>query len=157
LSTQILRRAKPPVRQDTEERPISEQLVLAGNKLRIVDPDRIFTEPALTLRCYHQALTLSAEVEEPTRRAISRACSSDAFGAQLRADPDAAMLFRKLVGWSAPSAFRDDSIVRELNEVGLLVAMVPEFASILGRVQHDAHHVYTVDAHSMVAVDVLRR
>lgn len=157
LSTQILRRAKPPARQDVVERPVSDHLLLVGSKLRITDPDRVFTDPALALRCYQQALELSVEVDEPTRRAISRACSSEVFGAQLRADPAAGALFRELIAWSAPCAFRGDSIVRELNEVGLLVAMVPEFRTIQGRVQHDAHHVYTVDAHSMVAVDVLRR
>lgn len=157
LSSQVLRRAKPPARQAAQEQLVSEHLALVSDRIKIVDPDRIFTEPALALRCYVQALELSVEVDEPSRRAISRACSSDVFGANLRAAPEAAPLFRTLLGWSLPTAFRGDSIVRELNEVGLLVAMIPEFVSILGRVQHDAHHVYTVDAHSMVAVDVLRR
>ncbi|MBM4363205.1 MAG: HD domain-containing protein, partial [Deltaproteobacteria bacterium] len=38
----------------------------------------------------------------------------------------------------------------------LLVAMVPEFLPVVGRVHHDIYHVYTVDVHSVAAVDLLR-
>ena len=48
------------------------------------------------------------------------------------------------------------SIAGELHEVGLLLAMIPEFAPVTGRVHHDVYHVYTVDVHSVAAVDALR-
>src|SRR5690606_29167171 len=48
------------------------------------------------------------------------------------------------------------SILRELHELGLMLAMVPEFEPLTGRVQHDVYHVYTVDVHSVAAVDRLR-
>ena len=37
-----------------------------------------------------------------------------------------------------------------------MLAMVPEFEPVTGRVQHDVYHVYTVDVHSVAAVDRLR-
>jgi [protein-PII] uridylyltransferase len=37
-----------------------------------------------------------------------------------------------------------------------LLAMIPEFAPVVGRVHHDLYHVYTVDVHSVAAVDRLR-
>jgi [protein-PII] uridylyltransferase len=40
--------------------------------------------------------------------------------------------------------------------VGLLTAMIPEFLPVVGRVHHDVYHVYTVDVHSVAAVDRLR-
>ena len=40
--------------------------------------------------------------------------------------------------------------------MGLLLAMIPEFAPVTGRVHHDVYHVYTVDVHSVAAVDALR-
>ncbi|HEX7670517.1 MAG TPA: HD domain-containing protein, partial [Polyangiaceae bacterium] len=48
------------------------------------------------------------------------------------------------------------SVVNDLHDVGLLVAMIPEFAPVVGRVHHDIYHVYTVDVHSVAAVDQLR-
>jgi [protein-PII] uridylyltransferase len=48
------------------------------------------------------------------------------------------------------------SIAGELHEVGLLLALIPEFAPVTGKVHHDVYHVYTVDVHSVAAVDALR-
>src|SRR5690606_11196870 len=52
--------------------------------------------------------------------------------------------------------FASCSVMRELHDVGLLLAMIPEFAPVVGRVHHDLYHVYTVDVHSIAAVDCLR-
>jgi [protein-PII] uridylyltransferase len=43
-----------------------------------------------------------------------------------------------------------------LHRTGLLVALVPEFRPILGRVQRDLYHVYTVDEHTLRALDKLK-
>ncbi len=40
--------------------------------------------------------------------------------------------------------------------MGLLLAMIPEFEPLTGRVQHDVYHIYTVDVHSIAAIDRLR-
>lgn len=45
--------------------------------------------------------------------------------------------------------------MRELHDIGLLLAMIPEFSPVVGRVHHDTYHVYTVDVHSVAAVDRL--
>jgi [protein-PII] uridylyltransferase len=47
-------------------------------------------------------------------------------------------------------------VLADLHDVGLLVAMIPEFATLVGRVHRDTYHVYTVDVHSVAAVDHLR-
>ena len=47
------------------------------------------------------------------------------------------------------------SVLAELHDLGLLLAMIPEFEHVTGRVQHDVYHVYTVDVHSVAAVDRL--
>ncbi len=44
---------------------------------------------------------------------------------------------------------RSASVLKDLHDVGLLVAMIPEFAPVVGRVHHDVYHVYTVDVHSV--------
>ena len=49
------------------------------------------------------------------------------------------------------------SLLDELHEVGLTVAMAPEMEPLTGRVTHDVYHVYTADVHLVRAVDRLRR
>ncbi|MBI1396951.1 MAG: [protein-PII] uridylyltransferase [Betaproteobacteria bacterium] len=47
--------------------------------------------------------------------------------------------------------------LRRLNRLGLLGLYVPAFGRIVGRMQHDLFHVYTVDEHILTVVRNLRR
>lgn len=47
--------------------------------------------------------------------------------------------------------------LRRMNEYGVLAAYIPAFANIVGRMQYDLYHVYTVDEHSLRLVRNLRR
>jgi [protein-PII] uridylyltransferase len=87
---------------------------------------------------------------------VVRACGSKSFCSRLRRSKTAARTFVELVKVVQTTQFPGGSILRELHEVGLLVAMIPEFSPVVGRVHHDIYHVYTVDVHSVAAVDRLR-
>jgi [protein-PII] uridylyltransferase len=90
------------------------------------------------------------------REAVVRAAADPSWCAALRASREAGELFAELVCTVAEARTRRGSIVGELHDVGLLLAMVPEFAPVTGRVHHDVYHVYTVDVHSCAALDCLR-
>ena len=47
--------------------------------------------------------------------------------------------------------------LRRMNRYGVLAAYVPVFGNIVGQMQHDLFHVYTVDEHTMFLVRNLRR
>jgi len=47
--------------------------------------------------------------------------------------------------------------LRRMNRYGVLAAYLPEFAQIVGRMQYDLFHVYTVDQHILFTVRNLRR
>ncbi len=47
--------------------------------------------------------------------------------------------------------------LRRMNRYGVLAAYVPAFGRIVGQMQHDLFHVYTVDEHTMFLVRNLRR
>ncbi|MEM7194416.1 MAG: [protein-PII] uridylyltransferase [Pseudomonadota bacterium] len=47
--------------------------------------------------------------------------------------------------------------LRRMNAYGVLGRFFPEFGKIVGQMQHDLFHVYTVDAHSLFVVRNLRR
>jgi len=47
--------------------------------------------------------------------------------------------------------------LRRMNRYGVLAAYVPAFGNIVGQMQHDLFHVYTVDEHTMFLVRNLRR
>ena len=47
--------------------------------------------------------------------------------------------------------------LRRMNAYGVLGAYIPAFGGVVGQMQHDLFHVYTVDAHSLFVVRNLRR
>ena len=152
----LLLRATPPRRRG---RPAEVDL---GNGVRLfdghvtVDPAALAEDPALALRAYVACVQKKAPILPFARDTIAR-CTADAdWGAKLRASPEAARLFVELLCTVREVPLKRGSIAGELHEVGLLLAMIPEFAPVTGRVHHDVYHVYTVDVHSVAAVDALR-
>ncbi len=116
----------------------------------------LHTDPALALRVYRTAMMRSMPILPFAREAISRAAVEPAFGEALRRNAEAARLFGELVCSNLEVPTRARSVLGELHDVGLLLAMIPEFCKVTGRVHHDVYHVYTVDVHSVAAVDCLR-
>ncbi len=112
--------------------------------------------PELALRFY-RLVTSRAVVPDPAaREALARALRTAEGRARLRESPGAAEAFLEMLAWTGEVPLRRGSVLAELHDVGALVAMIPELEPVTGRVQHDVYHVYTVDVHSIAAVDRLR-
>ncbi len=47
-------------------------------------------------------------------------------------------------------------VLRRMNAYGVLGAFFPEFGKIVGQMQHDLFHIFTVDAHSLFVVGNIR-
>jgi [protein-PII] uridylyltransferase len=152
----LLLRATPPRRRN---RPVEIDL---GGGIKLfdghvtIDPTALATDPALALRAYATCVQKKAPVLPFARDVIARAAADADWAAHLRASPEAARLFVELLCTVPEVSLKRGSIAGELHEVGLLLAMIPEFAPVTGRVHHDVYHVYTVDVHSVAAVDALR-
>jgi [protein-PII] uridylyltransferase len=152
----ILSRAKPPPRKRPRETVIGRGLKLQRDAVSLVNPDDLRDDPALALRLYDEAVRRDLPVYDFARHAVARAAASPEFCEALRKSPEAAELFVRLVCVVQQTKLKRGSVVADLHDTGLLVAMIPEFAPVVGRVHHDIYHVYTVDVHSMAAVDLLR-
>jgi len=130
-------------------------LVECEGSIGLSDPERVRLEPSLAFQVYGVALGRDMPVLSHTRDAIARATRDEAVCAELRSSRQAAELFVALLCSSRPAPFPSGSVLTELHDVGLLLAMIPEFAPVVGRVHHDLYHVYTVDVHSIAALDRL--
>jgi [protein-PII] uridylyltransferase len=68
-----------------------------------------------------------------------------------RASPEAGRAFVRLLA----RAGRVGPTLRAMHETGLLGRLIPEFARVTFLVQHDFYHRYTVDEHTLTAIDAL--
>ncbi len=157
LRDQIIGRAKRrPRRGRAREVDLGRGLYSGDEGVGLRELTGVERDPAIALRLYAAAVEADLPVAPQSRTAIALATADDGFCAALRADAQAGALFVGLVATCKPSRFRDGSILGELHEVGLLGAMIPELEALVGRVHHDLYHVYTVDVHSVAAVDHMR-
>jgi [protein-PII] uridylyltransferase len=130
---------------------------LFDGHVTLVGISELQQDPALAMRVYAACVKHRAPVLPFARDAIARAAADPSWCEALRSSSEAAGLFVDLVCAVSEAGMRHGSIVGELHDVGLVVAMVPEFLPVIGQVHHDVYHVLTVDAHSLAAVDRLRQ
>ncbi|HKQ68956.1 MAG TPA: HD domain-containing protein, partial [Polyangiaceae bacterium] len=154
---QIITRATPRVgRKRPHEEDLGRGLRTFDGQVTIADANELATDPALSLRLFTTAIARSMTVLPFARDAVARVARDPVFGEALRANQEASRLFVELVSTAQETRLRQGSVLAELHDVGLLMAMIPEFSPVVGRVHHDLYHVYTVDVHSVAAVDRLR-
>ncbi len=149
-------RSRPVPDRKPDEVDIGNGFKLINGRISVNDLAQLKEDPALAMRLYRLAVERDVLVDDAARQAVVRACGSKSFCSRLRRSKTAARTFVELVKVVQTTQFPGGSILRELHEVGLLVAMIPEFSPVVGRVHHDIYHVYTVDVHSVAAVDRLR-
>ncbi len=152
----MLARATPSTaRRRPKDEDLGDGVRLFDGAVTLGDPGRLPDEPTLALRALRAAVDRDAPLLPFARDAIVRAASDPAFGERLRADPGAGKQFVDLVASRRETKLARGSALKEMHDLGLLLAMIPEFSPVVGRVHHDTYHVYTVDVHSVAAVDRL--
>lgn len=152
----MLDRAKPSLaRRRPHEEDLGDGVRAFDGAVTVESAADLRARPALALRAVAVAVERGAPLLPFARDAIARAAAEPAFGSELRKSREAAELFVSLVSSCKDTKLRAGTAIRELHDLGLLLAMLPEFSPVVGRVHHDAYHVYTVDVHSVAAVDRL--
>lgn len=152
----VLARVTPVFhRRRPKAEPIAPGVALFDGCATFSDDASLEQDPELALRLVESAVGKSVPLLPYARAAIVRASSNAAWCARLRDSPGAAARFVSLCTDGRETALLRGTVMRELHDVGLLLAMIPEFSPVVGRVHHDVYHVYTVDVHSVAAVDRL--
>jgi len=132
-------------------------IISRARQLGFKSPEALLRDPTLAMRLYALAVERRETVMPGARDLISQLTAEEPwFSAELRASPEAARIFVQLLCTPGHAPFRNGSVLGELHDVGLLLALIPEFGPVVGRVHHDLYHVYTVDVHSVAATDRLR-
>ena len=122
-------------------------ITLADGRALIAPSFDIPSDPAVMLRLVRAARDRGWELHPLAQRQLIR---NARFAVPLRDDPAAGELFLELLTGAASAHW-----MRVLNEVGFLSRFIPDWARIVGLMQFDTYHVYTVEEHTIEAIGVL--
>jgi [protein-PII] uridylyltransferase len=138
-----------PQRKPTVAR-LDASFTLFNGKLSLTEPDVFRRRPSEMLRLFNVALDTGAEIYGHTKDLIA----AEIAEARLDQDAQAGRELMKLIADDRDA--RNPSLLEQAHDLGLLAAVMPEFAPCTGRVQHDLYHVFTVDQHQLYALGRLK-
>src|SRR5450759_1811380 len=140
-------------REVPPQHALNERFRVVGTLLDIRD-ENLFEQSSgaifelFLLMQQHPELT---DLSAKTLRALWRA--QHHIDAAFRRDPLNRSLFMKIL--RQPKGVLH--ALRRMNQYGILGSYIPAFGRIVGQMQHDLFHVYTVDEHILMVVRNLRR
>ena len=133
--------------------PINPRFNEVNGLIDISADDTFETTPSAMLEVF-ALMTEHARIKAMTARTMralwhARLQIDDAF----RADPVNRSLFMRIL--QAPVGITH--ALRRMNDMSILGHYLPNFRRIVGQMQHDLFHVYTVDQHILMVVRNMRR
>jgi [protein-PII] uridylyltransferase len=133
--------------------PINDRFQIRNGYLEVCD-DGVFERHPEALLEIFQAYARSAQIKGVRANTIRLIRSNlDRIDHAFRDNPEARSLFMQI--------FRDPRKLtrklRRMNRYGVMAAYLPDFANIVGRMQYDLFHIYTVDEHTTRVIRNLRR
>ncbi|MDR0771340.1 MAG: [protein-PII] uridylyltransferase [Burkholderiales bacterium] len=153
LNTLLLQAIEERFAPPPETRPLDAYFTQRGDLLDIDDPQRLAQTPSVLfdtfLHWQHHAEIVG--LSSRTLRALDRA--RPGINRAFRANPANRTKFIDL--FRVPRGILHT--LRVMNLYGLLGQYLPPFGRIVGQMQHDLFHVYTVDEHILMTVRNLRR
>ncbi len=134
-------------------RKLDEHFMLKNKMIEQTEPDLFARQPRAMIKLFclmqeHKITTIHPDTIRSIRANL------DKINSQFRDDEQTKALFLSL--------FKHEGIgltnaLSRMNAYGLLGAYVPAFGSIVGQMQHDLFHVYTVDGHTLKVIEKLTR
>ncbi|MDR0996569.1 MAG: [protein-PII] uridylyltransferase [Zoogloeaceae bacterium] len=137
----------------TEPKPINARFQTIGDCLDVVDADLFMRCPEAILESFQimQHRRHLSGMSARTLRGLWRA--RDQVDEDFRANPENRARFLSL--FQAPRhVWREFT---RMNQYSILGRYLPAFGRIVGQMQHDLFHIYTVDQHILAAMAYLRR
>lgn len=145
VGVQLVERFEEMLEPETEPQSVGTDYVRYGSRLALRNPHLFQHRPAALVEIFIARLDekgITGFTAETMRR-IQHAVSI--HGETLADDPHVLEAFLVLLRRGAPSV----EALWRMNRHGLLAAILPAFGRVVGRMQYDLFHVYTVDEHTL--------
>jgi [protein-PII] uridylyltransferase len=131
-------------------RSLADPLSISGGEVQLESEVPLFSgNPMLFFDAFALAQAADVPLSHPLRESMRQ--SLPAVDRTFRASAAASAAFSKLLRRRGRGGF----VLRLMHEVGFLARFMPEFGRISLLIQHDLYHHYTVDEHTLKAVEAL--
>jgi [protein-PII] uridylyltransferase len=132
-------------------RPLSESddFIVDNNRITIARPDVFERDPVNLLRIFYLAQKHDFAFHPDAMRKATR--SLRFIDKELRENPEANRLFFEIL----TSHHDVETVLRRMNEAGVLGAFVRAFGRVVAMMQFNMYHHYTVDEHLIRCIGVM--
>lgn len=144
----VARSTRGRPRQAVGQVPPREGLEWRGGQLTVADRRWLWRDPSLFVWLFVFAERLGVEISPWARDLLREEALRIDDG--IRRDPAVAGALK-----DAFERLHRARWLREMHREGVLGALLPEFGRVTARHQHDLYHVYTVDVHTLFAMERL--
>ncbi|MRR57808.1 MAG: HD domain-containing protein, partial [Deltaproteobacteria bacterium] len=132
-------------------RPIGDGFYVIKGELTLPDENAFIENPVLLMKVFEYAQKHDVEISMRLQNLVRSNLQlvNDKFRRNREVNQSFFSILRshKNVG----------SMLKKMNYLGFLIRFIPEFERIYCKAQHDLYHIYTVDVHSLFAVEEIVR
>lgn len=131
-----------------QNRPVTPGLKIWQGRLTLEGRDALWRDPSLFVRLFVVAERMGVDIYPYARDLVRE--EAPRIDETVRSDPRVTEALRD--GFTRLGRAR---WLRQMHREGVLGALLPEFGRVTAKHQHDLYHVYTVDVHSVMAMERL--
>jgi len=144
--SRMMARLRPPRRRALAG---TEDFIIDNNRITVTNAGVFRRDPVNLIRIFRLAQKNNLALHPDALRAITR--SLKLVDAELRDDEQANALFLEIL----TSRHDPETVLRRMNEAGVLGKFVPAFGRIVSMMQFNMYHHYTVDEHLLRCIGML--
>jgi [protein-PII] uridylyltransferase len=144
--SRMMARFRPRTRPTLSE---SDDFVVDYNRINVVDDNVFKHDPVNLVRIFHLAQKYNLAFHPDAMHLATR--SLKLVDQALRDDAEANRLFLEIL----TSKNDAETVLRRMNEAGVLGRFIPAFGRIVAMMQFNMYHHYTVDEHLLRCIGVL--
>ncbi|MEM1088674.1 MAG: [protein-PII] uridylyltransferase, partial [Pseudomonadota bacterium] len=130
--------------------PPNPEFRIEHERINVISTDLFERDPINILRLFENAAATDTFLHPDAIRLLRQ--SLGLIDTSMRNDPQANALFIRLLTETNDPA----TVLRRMNDAGVLARFIPSFRRVVGMMQFNMYHHYTVDEHLIRTVQALR-
>ena len=125
--------------------------VIKWGMLSFVSPEAIVKSPDLLMKIFEESARFKIPLSAEAKRLVKE--FSHLVDKNFRTSEEIVKSFERILASPVPKF----NVLNEMLNTGFLAKFIPEFRSIINRIQYDEYHLYPVDKHLLRTVQNVKR